>query len=97
METKIKVNDLVQVTDWGHMYDTNRLWFEEHKNEIPIDWIIRYPYEDDRKFRNKRHTDDEVYIVLYIDKEGNKALITRYINYTKVYLINVNGLIKYES
>lgn len=96
---ELKTNDLVQVTDWGFMYDTNRLWFEEHKKKIPIDWIIRYAYADDKKFKDKRHTDDEVYIVLYIDKEGNRALITRYIytDYPKVYLISINGLIKYES
>lgn len=90
METKIKPMDVVKVADWGDMYDTCTPWFKEHKDNISIDWIIRYAYGDVSNYEQRKYTDDNAYIVLYVD--GDKALISLYAENTKVYLINVDAL-----
>lgn len=86
----IKPMDIVQVTDWGCMYDTCISWFKEHKNELKFDWVIRYAYGDAANYEQRRYTDENVYIVLYVNED--KALISLYTANTKVYLINVNAL-----
>ncbi len=91
METKIKVGDIVQVTDWGCMYDVNKPWFMGHKNELKTDWLIRYAYGDREKYEQCQHTDDDPYIVLYIDEQGKKALISLCVADTKVYLIDLDA------
>lgn len=93
METKIKVNDTVQVTDWGNMYDISKLWFEDHINEIKFDWVIRYAYGDTENYKKCQYTDNNAYVVLYVDEREEKALISLYTANTKVYLINVNDLV----
>lgn len=86
----IKPMDIVGVADWGCMYDTCISWFKKHADEIPIDYIIRYAYEDDTNYEQRRYTDENAYIVLYVNED--KALISLYTANTKVYLINVNAL-----
>lgn len=93
METKIKVNDTVQVTDWGSIHDTCRLWFEDHKNEIKFDWGIRYAYQDAENYEDCQYTDNNTYVVLYVDEQEKKALISLHTAYTKVYLIDLDVLV----
>lgn len=93
METKIKVGDTVQVTDWGSMYDTCRIWFEDHIKEIKFDWVIRYAYQDTENYEDCQYTDDNAYVVLYVDEREEKALISLHTADTKVYLINLGALV----
>ena len=86
----LKPMDIVGVADWGRMYDTCIPWFKEHEGEIPVDWIIRYAYGDASNYEQRKCTDNNTYVVLYVNED--KALISLYAANTKVYLIHVNAL-----
>ena len=89
----IKVNDTVRVIDWGDMYDTCRIWFEDHKNELKFDWVIRYAYQDTENYEDCQYTDNNAYVVLYVDEREEKALISLHTADTKVYLINLDAIV----
>jgi len=90
----IKAGDIVRVTDWGLSFPTWREWFEERKNELDFMWVLRYAYDNSVNFRSCCFTDETRYIVLYIDSDCKRALITDdiYRNLGKVYLIGLDGI-----
>lgn len=94
MKKEIKPEDLVHVTDWGGMFPSYIPWFKDHR-KMPIEWAIRYAYEDEEPFERERFADNATYVVLYVDQD--KALITPDRLRGKVYLIEIDSLASIES
>lgn len=95
MNRKIKVGDTVKVVDWGCEYSTNDAWFYEHKNELELEWLLKYSYGNDANFMEHRYDDDSSYQVLYVDEIEEKCLITFksfFEDINEVYLIGFNGI-----
>ena len=90
---EFKAGDVVRVNDWGKRYTTHTRWFKEHQKDLDIDWVIRYPYNDNN---HATYTSSkEPYRVLYC--ADNKALITLNRDdgnwlYDEVYLISTSGI-----
>ena len=93
----IKVGDFIRVTNWGLSIPADREWFEERKNELDFMWVIRYAYSDDGNFRRCCFTDEQKYIVLYIDSVYKRALISKWWGNGKVYLIKLDGIELYDK
>ena len=99
---KIEVNDIVRVTDWGKQFSSNTAWFNEHRTELNLDWIIRYAYKDSRHYVEHQYDDNNRYKVLFVDTQYNKALISSYTHffsseYEEVYLIGIGGIELYDK
>lgn len=87
---KFRVGDTVQVTDWGEMFCRCTDFFNAHRSEILYNYMVRYAYDDNRKYAECRNTDSSEYVVLYV--YGKKALISKSVESGVVYLINTKGL-----
>lgn len=95
----IRVGDVVRVTDWGKSYSTNKMWFKQHEKELNIDWLIRFAYDDDRKYVDKtvcKH-DKRKYTVLFIDDASRLALITSGGEFDSVYLISTYAIVPWRK
>lgn len=95
MNRKIKVGDTVKVVDWGCEYTTNDVWFYEHKNELELEWLVKYSYGNHANFIEHQYDDDGSYQVLYVDEIEEKCLITfkdLFVNISEVYLIGFDGI-----
>lgn len=88
----IRVGDVVRVTDWGYMYDTNRHWIMEKYEEggIPLDYVARYAYGNDKNYLTHKYDDDTEYKVVYVF--GQKVLICEEGAYTEIYMLDASGI-----
>jgi hypothetical protein len=90
-DNNMKVGDKVLVVDAEQLYTIYSRFFEEEEIENS-NWKIRYA------FGNANIDTDVTYKILYIDDNGDKALITEriediYGKYYPIYLINTKGLV----
>lgn len=89
--SKFKAGDVVIVKDWGRQFTTYTDWFIGHKDEIPIEWMIKYSY-DNRNFEYEPI--DMRYVVLYVDDYmyliGNCNNEFKHLR--SVYLIHEDGI-----
>ena len=100
---EIKTGMIVNVIDWGQEYSTNKQWFEDHynKGDIPLDYIIRYAFDDQSNYAERRYMDTTEYKVLFVDNTEQKALITESdecgynateYGWNKTYLVGLDGI-----
>ena len=87
-----KAGDIVKVKNWGRSYSTNTNWFISHKDELKVEWIARYAYENHQFFEYYTpYSDNNEYEILYLS--GEYALITPVTSSSdSVYLIGIDAL-----
>lgn len=93
-----KVGDIVRVKDWGESYCYCYTWSGFKDKGFPINYAVRYAYEDDSKFEeyNNNKRDKTNYKILYI--KDDIALICEnmdecFRNNKPTYLVSFKGLV----
>lgn len=101
MSEDIKVGDIVRVTDWGTMYDSNESWFETQytQGKIPLIFVARYAYGDNYNYCNYMYDDDTRYKVLYVSDEPKPRILIRDERpmCDKIYLLDIDGVELYDK
>ena len=101
MSEAIKVGDIVRVTDWGDMFDTNTSWFETQyaKGKIPLNFVAQYAYGDDYNYRNYKYDDNTRYEFLYVSDEPRPRVVIckERLKRSHIYLLDISGVELYDK
>lgn len=97
----MKIGDYVHVKNWGGLFSTNSPWFLDHVDDLDVNYLIRYAYNDSTNYFKRKNNDDRIFEVLYVDDAlAPNALITLATgsmdynddDYKKIFLIGCNDL-----
>lgn len=63
----MKIGDYVHVKNWGGLFSTNSPWFLDHVDDLDVNYLIRYAYNDSTNYFKRKNNDDRIFEVLYVD------------------------------